>query len=76
MVAVFLIAGVGLVFFAPTFAPSLTPARLDYLATFWIETEVARRGQSHAHILPPESTLIAARRRRRGRRGSSGAVRA
>ena len=55
----FWIAGVGLVFFAPTFAPSLTPARLDYLATFWIETEVARRGQGHAHILPPESTLIA-----------------
>jgi hypothetical protein len=55
----FWIAGVGLVFFAPTFAPGLTPARLDYLATFWIETEVARRGQGHAHILPPESTLIA-----------------
>jgi hypothetical protein len=55
----FWIAGVGLVFFAPTFAPSLTRARLDYLATFWIETEVARRGQGHAHILPPESTLIA-----------------
>ena len=53
----FWIAGVGLVFFAPTFAPSLTPTRLDYLATFWIETEVARRG--HAHILPPDSTLIA-----------------
>jgi hypothetical protein len=52
----FWIAGVGLVFFAPTFAPSLTPARLDYLATFWIETAVARRGQ---HILPPDGSLIA-----------------
>ena len=55
----FWIAGVGLVFFAPTFAPSLTPARLDYLATFWIETEVARRGPSYAHIVPPEGSLIA-----------------
>ena len=53
----FWIAGVGLVFFAPTFAPSLTPARLDYLATFWIEAEVGRRG--HAHVLPPEGAMIA-----------------
>ena len=55
----FWIAGVGLVFFAPTVAPSLTPRRLDYLATFWLETEVARRGPSHAHIVPPEGSLIA-----------------
>ena len=55
----FWIAGVGLVFFAPTFAPSLTPRRLDYLATFWLETEVARRGPSYARIVPPEGSLIA-----------------
>ncbi len=55
----FWIAGVGLVFFAPTFAPSLTPRRLDYLATFWLETEVARRGPSFVHILPPDGSLIA-----------------
>jgi hypothetical protein len=57
--SIFWIAGVGLVFFAPTFAPSLAPPRLDYLATFWIETEVGRRGQSYAHILPPDGALIA-----------------
>lgn len=53
----FWIAGVGLAFFAPAFAPSLTPARLDYLTTFWLETEVARRGANHAHILPPDGSL-------------------
>ena len=71
----FWIAGVGLVFFAPTFAPSLTPARLDYLATFWIETEVARRGRPRAYS-PARGLADRARRRRRGRRGLSGAVRA
>jgi hypothetical protein len=56
---IFFIAGIGLAFFAPAFAPSLTTARLDYLATFWLETEVARRSPSHAHILPPDSALAA-----------------
>jgi DnaJ-domain-containing protein 1 len=55
----FWIAGVGLAFFAPALAPSLTPARLDYLTTFWLETEVARRGANHARILPPDGSLAA-----------------
>ena len=72
----FWIAGVGLVFFAPAFAPSLTPARLDYLTTSWIEAEAARRGASHAHTRPARRLADRARHGRRGRRRVSGAVRA
>lgn len=55
----FWIAGVALVFFAPTLAPGFTPQRLDYLATFWIESEDAHRGRSYAHMLSPALCLAA-----------------
>jgi hypothetical protein len=55
----FWIAGVCLVFFAPAVAPGLTPQRLDYLATFWIETGHAHRGRSYLYVLPPVACLAA-----------------
>lgn len=55
----FWIAGVALAFFAPALAPGLTPQRLDYLASFWVETEDAHSGRSYLRILPPVACLAA-----------------
>ncbi|MGA8172857.1 MAG: hypothetical protein WB816_18785 [Methylocystis sp.] len=52
-------AGIGLVFFAPTFAPDLTPRRIDYLTTFWMESEDAAQGNGYSHVLAPTAILAA-----------------
>jgi hypothetical protein len=54
----FWISGLALVFIAPAFFPKLTPARIDYVATFWTGLETGHGAQAREALLSPEAILF------------------